>query len=200
MTNNKLTDAEKAALLGAAERATKGEWCAFIDVASKTYAIHTPHNKAGDNVINWTGFDGRKGAKENARFIAAANPKAVIALLRELAAKDAELREYRKAEPVMYCMMVGESLDPESASTCKSVVDSWVEEWNETTYAETVPHKTLSLYATPHPDTAVDALPETVPDALRDEIIDLCAGYEIGDVGAQEIWSACRAAMLAEKS
>ncbi|MCU6243861.1 hypothetical protein [Enterobacter asburiae] len=38
--------------------------------------------------------------------------------------------------------------------------------------------------------------PETIPDALRDEIIDLCAGYEIGDQGAQEIWEACRAVML----
>ncbi|WP_439412893.1 hypothetical protein [Enterobacter ludwigii] len=38
--------------------------------------------------------------------------------------------------------------------------------------------------------------PEIVPDPLRDEIIDLCAGYEIGDQGAQEIWEACRAVML----
>lgn len=42
--------------------------------------------------------------------------------------------------------------------------------------------------------------PEIVPDALRDEIIDLCAGYEIGDQGAQEIWEACRAAMFASSS
>lgn len=40
-------------------------------------------------------------------------------------------------------------------------------------------------------------LPEGVPIELRDEIIDLCNGYEIGDVGAQEIWEACRAAMHA---
>jgi hypothetical protein len=39
-------------------------------------------------------------------------------------------------------------------------------------------------------------VPEVVPDALRDEIIDLCDGYEIGDVGAQEIWGACRTAIL----
>lgn len=39
-------------------------------------------------------------------------------------------------------------------------------------------------------------LPEGVPIELRDEIIDLCNGYEIGDVGAQEIWEACRAAAL----
>ncbi|WP_436882589.1 hypothetical protein [Enterobacter asburiae] len=42
--------------------------------------------------------------------------------------------------------------------------------------------------------------PEIVPDELRDEIIDLCAGYEIGDQGAQEIWEACRAVMFASSS
>ena len=39
-------------------------------------------------------------------------------------------------------------------------------------------------------------VPEIVPSTLRDEIIDLCAGYEIGDQGAQEIWEACRATIL----
>ncbi|WP_436882812.1 hypothetical protein [Enterobacter asburiae] len=39
-------------------------------------------------------------------------------------------------------------------------------------------------------------VPEIVPESLRDEIIDLCAGYEIGDQGAQEIWEACRATVL----
>ncbi|EIQ9245473.1 TPA: hypothetical protein ACIXZI_004715 [Escherichia coli] len=38
--------------------------------------------------------------------------------------------------------------------------------------------------------------PEQVPETLRDEIIDLCDGYEVGDVGAQEIWDVCRATML----
>ncbi|HGA6477159.1 TPA: hypothetical protein ACIS76_000492 [Salmonella enterica subsp. enterica serovar Saintpaul] len=39
-------------------------------------------------------------------------------------------------------------------------------------------------------------MPELVPETLRDEIIDLCDGYEVGDVGAQEIWDVCRATML----
>lgn len=43
---------------------------------------------------------------------------------------------------------------------------------------------------------AAPVVPEDVPDVLRDEIIDLCDGYEIGDAGAQEIWSACRATIL----
>ncbi|WP_439413107.1 hypothetical protein [Enterobacter ludwigii] len=54
------------------------------------------------------------------------------------------------------------------------------------------PLRVIKLYITP-PALAV---PEIIPDALRDEIIDLCAGYEIGDQGAQEIWEACRSAML----
>ncbi|MFZ4217582.1 hypothetical protein ACEV6Q_06960 [Enterobacter ludwigii] len=43
-------------------------------------------------------------------------------------------------------------------------------------------------------------VPEIAPDTLRDEIIDLCAGYEIGDQGAQEIWEACRAVIFASSS
>ncbi|HIC6366869.1 TPA: hypothetical protein ACW5JH_001557 [Salmonella enterica subsp. enterica serovar Infantis] len=43
-------------------------------------------------------------------------------------------------------------------------------------------------------------VPEEVPATLRDEIIDLCDGYEIGDVGAQEIWSACRLFMIQGES
>ncbi|ENR6800096.1 hypothetical protein ACEWTF_001952 [Salmonella enterica] len=43
-------------------------------------------------------------------------------------------------------------------------------------------------------------VPEDVPATLRDEIIDLCDGYEIGDVGAQEIWSACRLFMIQGES
>jgi hypothetical protein len=46
---------------------------------------------------------------------------------------------------------------------------------------------------TPQP---VLTAPEIIPDTLRDEIIDMCRGYEIGDLGAQEIWEACRATML----
>lgn len=53
------------------------------------------------------------------------------------------------------------------------------------------------LFTTP---TSMLVAPEIVPDALRDEIIDLCAGYEIGDQGAQEIWEACRAVMFASSS
>ncbi|EBA9060711.1 hypothetical protein ABVJ60_003127 [Salmonella enterica] len=56
--------------------------------------------------------------------------------------------------------------------------------------------RVIKLY-TATPGTVV---PEEVPATLRDEIIDLCDGYEIGDVGAQEIWSACRLFMIQGES
>lgn len=45
-------------------------------------------------------------------------------------------------------------------------------------------------------NATVPVLPEEVPNELRDEIIDLCDGYQIGDFGAQEIWTTCRATIL----
>ncbi|EAA9216971.1 hypothetical protein IIG13_002444 [Salmonella enterica] len=54
----------------------------------------------------------------------------------------------------------------------------------------------VPLYAAP----PAPVVPEEVPATLRDEIIDLCDGYEIGDVGAQEIWSACRLFMIQGES
>ncbi|ENR0574762.1 hypothetical protein ACERYM_000224 [Salmonella enterica] len=56
--------------------------------------------------------------------------------------------------------------------------------------------RVIKLYTAP----PVAVVPEEVPATLRDEIIDLCDGYEIGDVGAQEIWSACRLVMIQGES
>ncbi|EMM0835519.1 ead/Ea22-like family protein [Enterobacter ludwigii] len=79
---------DKQALRKAAEKAGADEWRAFIDAKSKTYAVHTPgDNRCGD-VVKWAGFDGQQKAANKARFIAAANPATVMALLDELEAKD----------------------------------------------------------------------------------------------------------------
>ncbi|HIB8910251.1 MULTISPECIES: hypothetical protein [Citrobacter] len=60
-------------------------------------------------------------------------------------------------------------------------------------YAEhSLPDGAHDLYAVP----PLSVPPEQVPETLRDEIIDLCDGYEVGDIGAQEIWDVCRATML----
>ncbi|HFV7999966.1 TPA: ead/Ea22-like family protein, partial [Escherichia coli] len=72
------------ALRDAAEKATQGEWVAFISSGTGTYAVHTPGDKRCEDVIKWTGFDGQKNAENNARYIAAFNPEVVQALLDEL--------------------------------------------------------------------------------------------------------------------
>lgn len=71
------------ALREAAEKATQGEWVAFISSDTGTYAVHTPGDKRCEDVIKWTGFDGQKNAENNARYIAAFNPEVVQALLDE---------------------------------------------------------------------------------------------------------------------
>ena len=114
--------------------------------------------------------------------------------LRDVHTAMLELQEYRKStgQPAAYQYR---TFDPE--------YDEW-SEWEdcgecafEQFSAEAlIPDSGIQirkLYAAPQ--TALTA-PEIVPESLRDEIIDLCAGYEIGDQGAQEIWEACRAVML----
>ncbi|WP_273960611.1 DUF3850 domain-containing protein [Enterobacter kobei] len=39
-------------------------------------------------------------------------------------------------------------------------------------------------------------VPDEIPAALRDQIIDICDGVDVCDSAAQEIWKACRDAML----
>ncbi|EOZ5728960.1 ead/Ea22-like family protein [Enterobacter hormaechei] len=84
-----MSNIDKRALRKAAEQAGADEWCAFIDTKSKTYSVHTPgDNRCGD-VVKWAGFDGQQRAAAKAKFIAAANPATVLALLDELEAADA---------------------------------------------------------------------------------------------------------------
>lgn len=81
-----MSNIDNRALREAAEKAGSDEWCAFIDTKSKTYAVHTPaDNRCGD-VVKWAGFDGQQRAAAKAKFIAAANPATVLALLDELEA------------------------------------------------------------------------------------------------------------------
>lgn len=88
-----MSNIDKRALREAAEKAGADEWCAFIDTKSKTYAVHTPaDNRCGD-VVKWAGFDGQQRAAAKAKFIAAANPATVLALLDELEAKEKRIAE-----------------------------------------------------------------------------------------------------------
>lgn len=79
----------------AAKGATKGQWVAFTDTASCTFSVHTPDDTRCENIIKWAGFDCQKNAKNNAEFIAVANPENVRRLVKhaeKLAASHAELR------------------------------------------------------------------------------------------------------------
>ncbi|HEH9008914.1 TPA: ead/Ea22-like family protein [Salmonella enterica] len=71
-----------------AKKATQGEWCAYVDSGTGTYAIHTPDDESYVNIVNWPGFDCRENAKANAEFIAEFNPKVAQALLDELEAAE----------------------------------------------------------------------------------------------------------------
>ncbi|HAG8185147.1 TPA: ead/Ea22-like family protein [Escherichia coli] len=68
----------------AAEKATPDEWVAFISTDTGTYAVHTPGDERCEDVIKWTGFDGQKNAENNARHVAAFNPKVALDLLGEI--------------------------------------------------------------------------------------------------------------------
>lgn len=93
-----MSNIDKQALREVAERATKGPWTLFSDIDTKTFSIHTPRDKRCENVIKWGGFDCQPNAEANAEFIAAFNPKVVLALLDELEAAESQngyLREQR---------------------------------------------------------------------------------------------------------
>lgn len=76
------------ALRDAAEKATQGEWVAFISPGKYgTYAAHTPGDNHHGDIVDWPGFDEQKNAENNARYIAAFNPEVVQALLDELESK-----------------------------------------------------------------------------------------------------------------
>ncbi|EEW2643333.1 ead/Ea22-like family protein [Escherichia coli] len=68
----------------AAEKATPDEWVAFISTDTGTYAVHTPGDERCEDVIKWTGFDEQKNAENNARHVAAFNPKVALELLGEI--------------------------------------------------------------------------------------------------------------------
>lgn len=97
MTNND----EMAMKLGnLAVKATGGEWSAFVDVRSKTFAIHTPEDNTCSDIIKWAGFDGQKKAKANAEFIATASPANILALLAE---RDADKKRIAELEAAASC-------------------------------------------------------------------------------------------------
>ncbi|WP_416533995.1 ead/Ea22-like family protein [Escherichia coli] len=87
------------ALRDAAEKATQGEWIAFISPGKYgTYAVHTPGDNHHGDIVDWPGFDEQKNAENNARYIAAFNPEVVQALLDEREAQSKRIAELEKSE------------------------------------------------------------------------------------------------------
>jgi len=80
ITQKLLDDLQRKALA-----ATPGEWAAYINMRSGTFAVHTPDDERKGNIVGWPGFDGdarssKKQAAANARHVAAANPAVILAL------------------------------------------------------------------------------------------------------------------------
>ncbi|MCE9965903.1 ead/Ea22-like family protein [Lelliottia amnigena] len=91
------TTTNKQALRKLAKVLSGKAWVAFTHKASKTFAVGTLGHKRGEDVVKWTGFDGQANAEAKAKFIAAASPATVIALLDELEAKDKQIADLKEA-------------------------------------------------------------------------------------------------------
>ncbi|UTJ46154.1 hypothetical protein NLZ15_14985 [Atlantibacter subterranea] len=100
---------------------------------------------------------------------------AAYTLAQEVKGLRAELQQYRAAEPVMYVMADGDDFDTEATSTCKSVVDAWVEEWNGEGRCPGEPqYRTVPLYR--HAAPQVTSVP-VIPDGLHPATADLVSRF-----------------------
>ena len=98
----------------------------------------------------------------------------------------AQLQQYRAAaEPVVYIgKQMLESLCDEGGRICGRV---WRSNTDELSGESRIP-----LYASPQ----VTSVPEQVPESLKDRLLTICDLVEDNDEYCQDIWNACRAAML----
>ena len=88
-----MTALNKQALRKLAKALSCKEWVAFVHKASGTYAVGSLGHERGEDIIKWPGFDGQDNAESKAKFIAAANPATVLALLDELEAAEKRIAE-----------------------------------------------------------------------------------------------------------
>ncbi|EBG1417407.1 ead/Ea22-like family protein [Salmonella enterica subsp. enterica serovar Pomona] len=181
-----MSEIDYQALREIAKQATQGEWCAFISSDTGTYAVHTPGCDRCDDIIKWPGFDGQKNAENNARYIAAFNPKVVLALLDVLDAS-------REAEPVAWT-------DEEELRDVRKYGFGEIFQCPPDKYAD--PRRVISLYREP------PAVPQLPPPAVPGEIQKLKDGRGFKyvkdgihySVNYANGWNQCRAAMLHGKS
>ncbi|MBD3125354.1 ead/Ea22-like family protein [Citrobacter braakii] len=88
-----MTALNKQALRKLAKALSGKEWVAFVHKASGTYAVGSLGHERGEDIIKWPGLDGQDNAESKAKFIAAANPATVLALLDELEAAEKRIAE-----------------------------------------------------------------------------------------------------------
>lgn len=86
-----MTALNKQALRKLAKALSGKEWVAFVHKASGTYAVGSLGHERGEDIIKWPGLDGQDNAESKAKFIAAANPATVLALLDALEAAENNL-------------------------------------------------------------------------------------------------------------
>ncbi|EOY3622951.1 ead/Ea22-like family protein [Enterobacter hormaechei] len=84
-----MSNIDKQSLRTAAENATPGEWC--------TDDYHGVIADAGLNANYYIALCSGPDNRSNKRFIAAANPATVLALLDELEAKDKQIADLKEA-------------------------------------------------------------------------------------------------------
>ncbi|QMD26093.1 ead/Ea22-like family protein [Citrobacter freundii] len=98
-----MTALNKQALRKLAKALSGKEWVAFVHKASGTYAVGSLGHDRGEDIIKWPGLDGQDNAESKAKFIAAANPATVLALLDELEAAEKRIAELeaKLANPVL---------------------------------------------------------------------------------------------------
>ncbi|ANZ87756.1 ead/Ea22-like family protein [Citrobacter freundii] len=88
-----MTALNKQALRKLAKALSGKEWVAFVHKASGTYAVGSLGHERGEDIIKWPGLDGQDNAESKAKFIAAANPATVLALLDELEAAESYAKD-----------------------------------------------------------------------------------------------------------
>ncbi len=93
-----MTALNKQALRKLAKALSGKEWVAFVHKASGTYAVGSLGHERGEDIIKWPGLDGQDNAESKAKFIAAANPATVLALLDELEAAEKRIAELEARE------------------------------------------------------------------------------------------------------
>ena len=91
-----MTVLNKQALRKLAKALSGKEWVAFVHKASGTYAVGSLGHERGEDIIKWPGLDGQDNAENKAKFIGAANPSTVLALLDELEAEQRICSTWRK--------------------------------------------------------------------------------------------------------